>query len=87
MTPKQDYSCEIIALIVLTVLSALSQFWYIMIAICVVMGFVAAALLLSRIYLRAQSEILARLLNPPSRKITEGTVDMARRARPSLPVS
>jgi hypothetical protein len=32
----KDYSCEIIAFIVLAILSALSHFWYILIVFCLV---------------------------------------------------
>lgn len=64
MTGKHDYGCEIIALFVLTALSALSHFWYIMIAICIATALVGAGLLVSGIFLRAQKEMLAILFNP-----------------------
>jgi hypothetical protein len=89
MMTQHDYSCEILALIVLTILSALSHFWYIMIAVCVVMAIGGAAFLLSRIFLRAKREMLARLLNPANQANTgpaaEVPVDIARGASPSLP--
>jgi hypothetical protein len=36
---KGDYSCEIMAFVVLVILSELSHFWYIIIAICIGMIF------------------------------------------------
>lgn len=91
MTTRHDYSCEILALIVLTVLSALSHFWYIMIAICIITSFAAVGFILSRIFLRPKSATLARLLSPEHHKSTspdaEVSVDIARRARSSLPVA
>ena len=45
---KVDFSCEIISLIVLSILSALSHFWYILIAICMGITFWGAITLLIR---------------------------------------
>jgi hypothetical protein len=61
---KRDYSCEIMALSVLTALSALSHFWYIMIVICVGIALAGAGFLLSRIYLRARTVMLMYLYSP-----------------------
>jgi hypothetical protein len=61
MTKKCDYSSEIIGLIILTVLSALSHFWLIMIAICAVSIAAGAGYLISRLILRASSEVVERL--------------------------
>jgi hypothetical protein len=89
MTAKRDYSCEIMALVVLTALSALSHFWYIMIAICVVAALIGAGFLLSRIFILAKRELLARLLNLASCKnaipVGKGSVvGIARGARQSF---
>jgi hypothetical protein len=89
MTAKRDYSCETMALVVLVALSALSHFWYIMIAICVVAALIGAGFLLSRILILAQRELLARLLNPASRKNAipvekASVVGIARGARQSF---
>lgn len=54
MIGKKDYSCEIIALCALTVLSELSHFWYIMIAILVAISFAGVLTLLSKIYVHAR---------------------------------
>jgi energy-coupling factor transporter transmembrane protein EcfT len=90
MTSRNNYSCEILGLVVLTILSALSHFWYIMIAAGIMMGFAGTGLLLSKIILRAKREMLARLLRPAHRQRTdtesEVPVDIARSASPSLPV-
>jgi ABC-type siderophore export system fused ATPase/permease subunit len=51
---KKDYSSEIIAFCALAVLSELSHFWYIMIAILVAMSFAGILTLLSKIYLHAR---------------------------------
>jgi len=64
MTGRHDYSCEIIALVVLTALSALSHFWYIMFAICVVTALGGVGLLLSGIFLRTQRKLLDSLFIP-----------------------
>jgi|SRR5579864_7321231 len=83
MTAKRDYGCEIMGLVVLTALSALSHFWYIMIAICIVTALVGAGFLLSRIILLAMRELLAHLINPACRKdaIPEGKVSVVVIAR------
>ena len=91
ITARRDYSCEIIALAVLTVLSALSHFWYIMIAMCVVTAFVGTGFLLFKIIVLAKREMLARLLNPALHKNAmpkgEASVVFGRGARQSLPVA
>ena len=50
---KRDYSCEVISIIVLLVLSELSHFWYIVIAISVGIVFWGAIVLLSQWVLSA----------------------------------
>ena len=67
MTTKRDYSCEVIALTVLTVLSALSHFWLIMIVIGAVVCVVGAGFLISHICLRIRMELLARLFSTECR--------------------
>ena len=90
MAPRRDYSCEILALLVLTILSALSHFWYIMIGICIVMGFAGAAVLLSKIFLGAMSELGARIspsaLREEMTPAAELSVDTAQGPRPSPPI-
>jgi hypothetical protein len=91
MTSRRDYSSEILGLIVLTILSALSHFWYIMIAAGAAMAFAGAGLLLSKIFLRIKRQMLARLLRPEHRQNTgtgvEVPVDIERGASPSLPIA
>jgi hypothetical protein len=48
-----DYSSEIMALIVLIVLCALSHFWYVLIAICVGAALIGMGFLFTKIILRA----------------------------------
>ena len=90
VAPRHDYSCEILALLVLTILSALSHFWYIMIGICIVMGFAGAAVLLSKIFLGAMSELGARIspsaLREEMSPAAELSVDTAQGPRPSPPI-
>jgi hypothetical protein len=50
---KRDYSCEIISFIVLVVLSELSHFWYVAIAICVGIIFWGAIVLVGQMVLSA----------------------------------
>jgi hypothetical protein len=91
MTGKRDYSCEIMGLIVLTILSALSHFWYIMFAICAAATLAGAGFLISSIFLRLQRELLARLLSPTHSQIARPQADMSvgisRGAGQSMPVS
>ncbi len=91
MKMGRDYSCEILAVIILTVLSALSHFWYILIAIGVVAGLAAVGLLIATILIRVGRRLLARVLNPVpqqnSRSETAITVDVGSSSRPSLPVA
>jgi hypothetical protein len=88
MRTRRDYSCEIMGIIVLTVLSALSHFWYILIAICVVTGLTVTVFLVSRIFLRVGKGLLIHVFFPAPRKGTDPevnvSVDIARRSRPSL---
>jgi hypothetical protein len=91
MTGKRDYSCEIMGLIVLTILSALSHFWYIMIAICATATLAGAGFLISSISLRLRRELLARLLSPThsqnARPQPDMSVGISRGAGQSMPVS
>ena len=89
MRAKHDYGCEIMALIVLTALSAFSHFWYIMIAICAVAIVVGTGVVLSRIFLHAQREMLAHLLSQASRKDAkhEKQVSVGAAASQSLPAA
>ena len=77
MIGNRDYSCEIMAIIVLTVLSALSHFWYIMIAICAAMALAGAGFLISLIFLRLRRELLARLLSPTHSQNANPQADMS----------
>jgi hypothetical protein len=49
---RHDYSSEIMALIVLIVLSALSHFWYVLIAICLGAALIGIFFFFARIILR-----------------------------------
>jgi hypothetical protein len=53
ISARHDYSSEILALVVLIVLSALSRFWYVLIAICVGAALMGICFFLTRIILRA----------------------------------
>jgi ABC-type transport system involved in cytochrome bd biosynthesis fused ATPase/permease subunit len=77
MFDKRDYGCEVIGLVVLTVLSALSHFWYIMIAIGVLLALSVIGVLLSRLFLRINRETLARLQESRNRRQTQISIDVA----------
>ncbi len=64
MIAKRDFSSEIGGLIVLTILSAMSHFWLIMIAICAGTIVGVAGYLISSIVLHASRDMLERLLSP-----------------------
>ena len=91
MKTGRDYGCEIMAVIILTVLSALSHFWYILIAIGVVAGLAGVGLLIATTLVRVGRRLVARILNPVpqqnSGSETAITVDVASSSRPSLPVA
>jgi hypothetical protein len=53
ISARHDYSSEIIALVILVILSVLSHFWYVLIAICVGATLVGMGYLFARIILRA----------------------------------
>ena len=61
MTKQRDFSSEIVGLIVLIILSALSHFWLIMVAVCAVTIVGGAGYLLSSFVLRAGREMIERL--------------------------
>lgn len=88
---KRDYGCEIMALVVLTALSGLSHFWYIIIAISIVTALAGVGFMLSRIFILVKREMLARLLGPACRKNTRRkakvSVEIAQGPRSSLPVA
>jgi hypothetical protein len=54
---KRDYSSEILSFIVLVLLSALSHFWYIVIAISVGIVFLGALALFGQLMLRAAGKL------------------------------
>jgi hypothetical protein len=89
MSPGRDFSCEIMGLIVLTILSALSHFWYIMVAVGILSGFAAVGLLLAILLLRVARQLLDRVLNPVppqnARARTGIAVDDGTRPGSSLP--
>ena len=88
MTANRDCNCEIMAVIVLTVLSALSHFWYIVIAVCAVTGLAVAGYLIASIFLHARRVVVARLLSPASHNDTRPETEVSvGGARPSLPVA
>jgi len=53
ISARHDYSSEIVALFVLIVLSALSHFWYVLIAISLGTALVGICISFTRIILRA----------------------------------
>jgi hypothetical protein len=53
ISARHDYSSEIMALVVLVVLSVLSHFWYVLIGICVGATLGGSGYLFARIILRA----------------------------------
>ena len=90
MKEQRDFSCEIMGLIALTALSALSHFWYILIAIGIVAAIGGAGLLFALIFLRISRDLHARVIHPALAEdlSVETTISMndGRRAGPSLPV-
>jgi hypothetical protein len=91
MKAGRDFSCEIMGLIVLMVLSALSHVWFILIAIGIMAAIAGAGLLIAMLFLRIGRELLARVLNPVphenSNSETAISLDVARDPGPSLPVT
>jgi len=65
-TPEshRDFTCEILGIAVLMVLSAISHFWYLMIGFGVLAAVVVAAVSCYVLALRARTEILQRLAQP-----------------------
>jgi hypothetical protein len=61
---KGDYSCEILSIIVLFILSALSHFWYILFAICAGIILWGAIVLMGRLLISA-----ARALPPYGKRL------------------
>ncbi len=62
VTTQVDFSCELLAFIVLVILSALSHFWYIVIAICIGVLFCGAIILLAQLVRLASRRISRRPL-------------------------
>jgi hypothetical protein len=91
MKTGRDYSCEIMAVSVLTVLSALSHFWLILIGIGIFAGLTGVGLLIAAIFIRVGRRLVARVLNPVpqqiSRSETAAAVDVGPGSRSSLPVA
>ena len=91
MKTGRDYSCEVIGVIVLTVLSALSHFWYILIALSILAGLAVLGLAIAAILIRVGRQLLARVLNPVPQRIsrseTAAAVHVGPSSRPSLPVA
>jgi hypothetical protein len=52
ISTRHDYGSEIMALVVLVVLSVLNHFWYVLIAICLGAALIAMGYLFARIILR-----------------------------------
>src|ERR1700688_3321303 len=61
------YGCEIMALVALTILSALSHFWYILIAICIAAVLGGMSVAVFRMFVSARESRLRR--NIASREI------------------
>jgi hypothetical protein len=53
ISARHDYSSEIIALVILVVLSVLGHFWYVLVAICAGAALIGMGYLFARIILRA----------------------------------
>ena len=53
LSGRNDYSSEILSLIVVIVLSVLSHFWYVLIAICLGAALIGICIFFTRIILRA----------------------------------
>jgi hypothetical protein len=90
MSARSDYSCEIIAIIVLATLSALSHFWYIMIFACIAMGSWIAAVLLSKVAIQLKTEMLGILHHQGSHSDVQPRphpVEMSQVTRPSFPTA
>jgi hypothetical protein len=88
MTTKRDYSSEIMGLIVLTTLSALSHFWYLLIAICAAMAVAGAALWISDAVLRLRGDLMERVLAPAAQgNLTAESEVSVHVSAPSWPVA
>ena len=87
---KKDYGSEIIALCALTVLSALSHFWFIMIAIAIGLCLAGLVTLASKIYLHARMVRESDLYSPPPVRLAKpsrkGILEAAHGSGASLPV-
>jgi hypothetical protein len=64
MVLGRDFSCELIGLIVLTALSAVSHFWYVLIGVTFLAALVLVSAGLYVAFLRATREILKRFESP-----------------------
>jgi hypothetical protein len=71
MSSKRGYDCEIISFVVLFVLSALSHFWYIMIAICAGIAIWIVAAVLTRILLKRMPVPVVTLVPQPDRSSSD----------------
>ena len=60
---KRDYSCEAMSLVVLVILSALSHFWYVVIALGIGIAVWGAVTLLGQVLLSASEAHAARRTN------------------------
>ena len=88
--PTRDFSCEILGLVVLTLLSALSHFWLIMMGVGAIAALSVVVFVLSRLFLFARSEVAVRFLHPRHRRESRAEGDLpdhiSKRPPQSLPV-
>jgi hypothetical protein len=89
MNSERDYVCEGMGLIVIVVLSALSHFWYVLIAVGILGGVAGVGLLLATALLRLGRQMLARVLNPVHHQdsLPEAALSVDAGPRPSLPIT
>lgn len=91
MASRRDFSSEILALVALLILSALSHFWYIMIAVCAVMALAGMGFVISAVLVHMKNKMMARLFSPAdgrnTRGISESRVTVARTRRSSLSIT
>jgi hypothetical protein len=89
MKLRRDYSCEIMGIVVLTVLSALSHFWFILIFVGIVAGVAVLGLVMAAVLIGVGRRLLARLLNPVPQQISNSEKALAVEVsqRPSLPIA
>jgi len=89
MKLERDYVCEVMGLVVIAVLSALSHFWYVLIAIGILGGMAGVGLLIATVLLRLGRQVLARVLNPVHHEdsLRQAVLSVDAGPGPSLPIT